>query len=224
MKPYYQDDYVTLYNGDCREIIPRLDIRFDLLLTDPPYGIGYKPQKHNSKKSMADRNSCATDKLSGDTGKLDFDPTYIYDKFKDINQVWWGANNYADALPRSRGWLVWYKADGMERTDFSHAELAWTSLNMPIRGKNFLWMGMCKSIRHKRAQHPTQKPIEIMTWCLSFFPECKTILDPFAGSGTTGVAAKELNRKCVLIELEEKYCEIAARRLSQEVFNFEEVK
>ena len=219
MKPYYEHAGITIYHGDCREILPTLP-KVDLVLTDPPYGIGYKPQKHNSKKSFGNRNFCATDKLYGDSGKLDFNPKDIYLMFKNINQVWWGANNYADSLPRSRGWLVWYKADGMEKTDFSHAELAWTSLNMPIRGKNYLWMGMCKTGEHERALHPTQKPLAVMKWCLSFFNEAKIILDPFMGSGTTLRAAKDLGRKAIGIEIEEKYCEIAAKRLSQEVFNF----
>ena len=216
MNPYYEDGSVTIYHGNCHEILPTLP-KVDLVLTDPPYGIGYKPQKHNSRKSMGNRNFCATDQLTGDTGKLDFDPTIIHQHFKEIPQVWWGANNYADSLPRSRGWLVWYKADGMEATDFSHAELAWTSLNMPIRGKNYLWMGMCKAGEHQRAQHPTQKPLCVMTWCISFFPNAMTIFDPFMGSGTTLRAAKDLGRKAIGIEIEEKYCEVAAKRMLQEV-------
>jgi len=103
MNPYYQDKWVTIYHGDCREILPQLDVKVDLVLTDPPYGIGYKPQKHNSKTSWGDRTFCATDQLTGDTGKLDFDPTSIYEQFSYADQIWWGANNYADGLPRSRG-------------------------------------------------------------------------------------------------------------------------
>lgn len=219
MKPYYEHGGVMIFNCDNREILSELE-EVDCLITDPPYGIGYKPQKHNSKRSMGNRNFCATDQLIGDTGNLDFDASTIYEQFKNCGQVWWGANNYADSLPRSRGWLVWYKADGMERTDFGHAELAWTSLDMPIRGKNYLWMGMCKKGEHTRAVHPTQKPVAIMVWCLSFFPDAHTILDPFMGSGTTLLAAKQLGRKAIGIEIEERYAEIAAKRLSQEYFDF----
>ncbi len=136
---YYQDDAVIIYCSDCRLVLPLIpDKSIDLVLTDPPYGIGYKPQKHNSKTSWGDRTFCATDMLVGDTGNLDFDASEIYQQFKDADQVWWGANNYADSLPRSRGWLVWFKARGMEGTDFSHAELAWTSRNMPIRVLDYL--------------------------------------------------------------------------------------
>jgi DNA modification methylase len=213
---YYSEDSIVLYCCDCREILPKLP-KVDLVLTDPPYGIGYKPQKHNSRRSMGDRNFCATDQLTGDTGLLDFDARPIYEQFKASGQVWWGANNYADSLPRSRGWLVWYKADGMEKTDFSHADMAWTNRDMPIRGRNYLWMGMCKAGEKERAQHPTQKPVNIMQWSISFFPGCRTILDPFSGSGTTLVAAKHLGRRAIGIEIEEKYCAITKRRLGQGV-------
>ena len=218
MKPYYEDEWVTIYHGDCREILPSLP-KVDLVLADPPYGIGYKPQKHNSKTSWGDRTLCATDMLVSDTGNLDFDASEIYQQFKDVDQVWWGANNYADSLPRSRGWLVWFKARGMGRTNFSHAELAWTSRNMPIRALDYLWQGVMKDGERNRSTHPTQKPMAVMNWCLSFFPDAQVILAPFLGSGTTAVCAKKLNRKCIGIEIEEKYCEIAANRCRQMVFD-----
>lgn len=217
IKPYYETKNGKLYHGACEDIMPELG-SVDLILADPSYGIGYKPQKHNSKRSMGNRNFCATDQLIGDTGKLDFDAKPIYSQFKNVPQIWWGANNYADSLPRSRGWLVWYKAVGMEATDFSHAELAWTSLDMPIRGINYLWMGMCRAGEHnKRRVHPTQKPIEIMMWCLSFFPKANVILDPFIGSGTTAIACERLGKKWIGIEIEEKYCEIASQRITREI-------
>jgi len=218
MKPYYDQDGITIYLGDCRDVLPLIPAgSIDLVLTDPPYGIGYKPQKHNSKTSWGDRTFCATDMLIGDTGNLDFDASAIHHQFKDVAQVWWGANNYADSLPRSRGWLVWFKARGMERTDFSHAELAWTSRNMPIRVLDYLWQGAMKDGERNRSTHPTQKPMAVLNWCLSFFPDAKTILDPFLGSGTTLVCAKKLGRKAIGIEIEEKYCQIAVERLRQSI-------
>lgn len=215
--PYYSRNGIDLYLGDCREVLPQITEKVDLVLTDPPYGIGYKPQKHNSKTSWGDRNFCATDMLYGDSGKLDFDAHPIYDRFKDIPQVWWGANNYADSLPRSRGWLVWFKARGMEGTDFSHAEMAWTSRNMPIRVLDYLWQGSMKDGERERAKHPTQKPMAVLDWSLSFFPEATFILDPFLGSGTTAVCAKKLGRRCIGIEINEDYLKIAIERLRQEV-------
>ena len=219
-KPYYKDESadIAIYCGDCRELLPLIpDKSIDLVLTDPPYGIGYKPQKHNSKTSWGDRTFCATDQLMGDTGNLDFDARPIYERFRSAEQIWWGANNYADSLPRSRGWLVWFKARGMTGTDFSHAELAWTSKNMPIRLLDYLWQGAMKDGERKRSCHPTQKPVAVMNWCLSFFPEAMMILDPFLGSGTTAYCVKKLGRACIGIEIEEKYCEIAVKRLSQSV-------
>jgi len=102
-------------------------------------------------------------------------------------------------------------------TDFSHAELAWTSKDMPIQVLDYLWQGCMKDGERNRSQHPTQKPIAVMMWCLSLFPEANILLDPFLGSGTTCYCAKKLNRYSIGIEIEEKYCEIAARRCSQEV-------
>jgi DNA modification methylase len=123
----------------------------------------------------------------------------------------WGGNNYY--LPPSRCWLSWNKTQILETlADF---ELAWTNMDKP-----------CKSWDERRNhaengnQHPTQKPISLLKWCvLQADNEPDLILDPFLGSGTTAVACKTLGRKCIGIEISEKYCEIAAKRLSQGVFN-----
>ncbi len=205
----------TLYCGDCLDILSNLeDGSVDAVVADPPYGIGYKPQKHNSRQSRGDRTFGPEDQLIGDTGKLDFDPRPVVGKFPNAQHIWWGANNYADKLPNSKSWLVWYKAAGMELTDFSHAELAWTNLGRPVRGVVHLWMGQCRHSEHgKKAVHPTQKPIAIMEWCLSHVPDAQTILDPFMGSGTTGVACANLGRKFIGIEIEPKYFDIACKRI-----------
>jgi len=222
MKPYYQDDYVTLYNGDCREIIPQLDTKFDLLLTDPPYGINTdtKMQKEKNTKYGAAKSA------RRDYGFSHWDNKPVEQKFIDFlvanttSAIIWGGNYYV--LTPSSCWLIWDKLNG--DTNFADCELAWTNLKKAVRKIEHLWNGMLRAGREERF-HPTQKPLAVIKWCITQAPDnVKTILDPFAGSGTTGVAAKELNKKCVLIELEEKYCEIAARRLSQEVFNFEEAE
>lgn len=222
-KPYYQDESCTIYNADCREFLPLLP-KIDLVLTDPPYGIGYKPRGSQvTAKSLCKRNFGPSDKLHGDSGKLDIDISDIYKRFQECDQLWWGANYYANCLPRSKGWLVWFKARDMYNTKFSHAEMAWTNLDMSIKVLDFKWMGMIKDGEQNTPRvHPTQKPLKVINWCFSFFPHSKTILDPFMGSGTTLRAAKDLNRKAIGIEIEEKYCEIAARRLQQEVFQFGE--
>lgn len=188
---------MTIYHGDCHEIVPLLG-RFDLLLTDPPYGL----------------------QMSGGTWGKKMDETYS--KWDDAapapgvlgsmimacsqRAVIWGGN-YFDLPPR-RGWLIWKKPYFPTMAD---AELAWTSEDMNMR--------VFESTRTngESKEHPTQKPVELMTWCLSFFPTAMDILDPYAGGGTTGRACKDLGRKCTMIEREEKYCEIAARRMGQEV-------
>ena len=198
-KPYYQDEAVTLYHGDCREILPQLTAPVDLVLTDPPYGIYDHGGKWGHKAEL----------------QWDKRPTNDIYRIAQIgtNAIIWGGN-YFD-LPPSRGWFVWYKRDAVPSA--SPVELAWTSRDMnsqlidhPVAATN-----------GERVGHPTQKPLRVMRWCLGFFPEAQTVLDPFAGSGTTLRAAKDLGRKAIGIEIEERYCEIAAKRMSQLVFNLE---
>ena len=119
-------------------------------------------------------------------------------------------------MPNEKSWLVWFKADGNTKIDQGHAELAWTNLGCAIRGINHRWCGMVRDSEHGiRNQHPTQKPIVVMEWCLGFLPNCKTIFDPFMGSGTTGVASINLGKKFIGIEREQKYFDIACKRIEQ---------
>ena len=213
MVPYYQDEYVTLYCGDCREIVPTLG-QFDLLLTDPPYGINHPTDyKSRGRGGIA---ICSNYQPVFDDDKP-FDPT-IWLAVADA-RILWGANYYSSKLPDVSGWLVWDKMRP-DDLDQSTCELAWTDCVKGVRRFRQLWNGcMRNGDACEHLVHPTQKSVALMKWCMSlrWTKNYKTILDPFAGSGTTGVAAKLLNRKCTLIEKEEKYCEIAARRLSQGV-------
>lgn len=194
MKPYYDDGRgIVIFHGDSREIVPTLG-KFDLLLTDPPYGLA----------------------MSGGTWGKKMDATYKKwdESTPDLSAVIpfcekhiiWGGNYFP--VPPSRCWLIWKKPFFPTMAD---AELAWTSFD-----RNTKVFESSRSPDGKQL-HPTQKPLELMTWCLAFALESETILDPFAGSGTTGRACKDLGRKCTMIELEERYCEIAACRLQQEV-------
>lgn len=203
MKPYYQDSAVTIYHGDCREVVPSLG-RFDLLLTDPPYGIGFG-KKHT--KWSATRGV-----VLGDWDAEIPEIAWLL-PLADACCVWGGERF---SLPVSRGWLAWVKPDAPPT--FTGFELAWTNQDRPAR-----WIRHSISATNKeRVGHPTQKPLAVMTWSIEQVgPAAQTILDPFAGSGTTGRAAKDLGRKAVLIEREEKYCEIAARRMGQEVLCFD---
>lgn len=202
----------TLYLGDCLEVISTLD-KVDAVVTDPPYGYAYKPSRYGSINSKSfKRNFGVEDALLGDTGNMDFDPRpflSIADK-----HIWWGGNCYADKLPNFKSWLVWFKADGNTKIDQGHAELAWTNLGCAIRGINHRWCGMVRdSEKGIQNVHPTQKPIQIMEWCLSFLPDSRIILDPFMGSGTTGVACVNSGRDFIGIELSEKYFDIACKRI-----------
>jgi len=207
MKPYYSHAGITIYHGDCREILPTLG-PVDLVLTDPPYGIAsiWKGGSgHGWSKARQDgpeRNRWDDRPPDAETFAL------IISKGKD--SIIWGGNYFT--LPVSRGWLVWTKPE--RNFTLSEAELAWTSRDSVIR----VWDGNRSDAGRI---HPTQKTLGVMVWSLSQFPQAKTILDPFMGSGTTVLAAKELGRKAIGIEIEEKYCEIAAKRLSQEVLCFE---
>lgn len=209
--PYYADDAVVLIHADCREVLPTLG-RFDLLLTDPPYGIGEAAGKNKSRGCIA---------VSKDYGNLSWDSSIspvVYDAIKVCDKAIVFGGNYYE-LPPSSCWIVWDKDNG--ETDFADAELAWTNFKTAVRIFKYKWQGMlqgCMGTKKEQREHPTQKPLPLMLWCIENYSEKgKLILDPFAGSGTTGRACKDLGRKCVLIEREEKYCAIAARRMAQEV-------
>ena len=204
----------TLYLGDCLSIMPTLG-KVDAVVTDPPYGYAYKPSRYGSVNSKSfRRNFGAEDVLQGDTGNMDFDPR----PFLPIAEkhIWWGGNCYADKLPNFKSWLVWFKADGNTKIDQGHAELAWTNLGFAIRGMNHRWCGMVRDSEHGVSNvHPTQKPIAVMEWCLRFLDSDDIILDPFMGSGTTGVACAKLGRKFIGIELDERYFDISCKRIKE---------
>lgn len=204
----------TLILGDCLQVMPTLG-RFDAVVTDPPYGYGYKPSRNGSVNSIGFRRNFGPEhKLIGDSGKMDFDPRPFLGLADQ--HIWWGGNCFADKLPNEKGWLVWFKADGNTKIDQGHAEVAWTNLGFAIRGINHRWCGMVRDSEHGRQNvHPTQKPIVIMEWCLGFVPEAVTILDPFAGSGTTLVACQRLGRHGTGIERDPDYFEAACRRVDE---------
>ena len=197
---------VTLYLGDCREILPTLG-KVDAVVTDPPYGIGENSAKVASRGKLAQPI---------DYGHFDWDQRPIDAAVIDLirgmsrKQIIFGGN-YFD-LPPTPCWLVWDKLNGA--TDFADCELAWTNLDKAVRRVQWRWNGMIRAEKGTR-EHPTQKPREVMKWCIGNLPnDCLTILDPFAGSGTTGVAAVQLGRKFIGIEIEESYFNIACRRIS----------
>jgi len=199
---------VTLYLGDCREILPTLG-KVDAVVTDPPYGIGYSHGVGGGK--LARSTQFDHHPIVGDDAPFDPNPWLAFQFV-----VLFGANHFADRLPPSSAWLIWDKRDGVCSNDQADCELAWTNFGTPARLTRHLWNGMLKATeRGEPRVHPTQKPIAVMDWVIRLIPNANTILDPFMGSGTTGVAAVKLGRRFIGIEIEPKYFDIACRRVSE---------
>ncbi len=204
MTPYFEQDGCTIWHGDCREILPHLP-NVDLVLTDPPYGIA-SVWKGGLGRGWARAREQAKVRNRWDD-KPPNDQEILNCVAMAEQSIVWGGNYYQ--LGATRGWLVWNKPE--RGFTLSEAELAWTTFDAPIRVKDL-------PRSEPGRQHPTQKPIELMKWCIERAGEtAQTILDPFMGSGTTLVAARDMGRRAIGIEIEEKYCEIAANRLRQGV-------
>ena len=192
----------TLYLGDCVDILPTLP-KVDAVITDPPYGIG---QDGGAQRTRGKKYTNG-EKLGWDKSRPD---KSIFDALEAAGEVriYWGGNYFADYLPATMGWLYWEKRMG---GDFADGELAWTSQHRALRQFSYFR-------KNKGDEHPTQKPVDLMRWCIEI---CKNtpqiILDPFMGSGTTGVAAIQLGRKFIGIEREERYFQIACERISNAV-------
>ena len=210
MKPYYQDEWVTIYHGDCREILPQLP-KVDLVLTDPPYGVGR--DKGFGGSSAGAWGSIARRQYNDDWDyKPDGDLLGMVIKSGE-KVIIFGGNFFE--LPIGSHWLVWDKLNTMP--SYGDCELAWTNIKRnSIKKYTFEYNGLLGKENYRF--HPTQKPIKLFAKIIVDYSESgQLILDPFLGSGTTAYCAKKLNRKCIGIEKEEKYCEIAAKRCSQSV-------
>lgn len=185
----------TLYLADCMDILPTLG-KVDAVVTDPPYGIGINKSNRLSV-SRGHTGESWDDNPADMSWLVPMGVPYI---------VWGG--NYFD-LPPTRCCLSWDKNNSGR--DFADFELAWTNLDMVARRFVFRPMNMDNG-----KVHPTQKPVALMEWCLGFLPKAQTILDPFMGSGTTGVACVRLGRKFIGIEKEPRYFDIAVKRIKAE--------
>ena len=182
------------------------DKSVDLVLTDPPYGIGASSKKFVNGNRKKER--------FGEDGEWDNripEKEYFDEMFRvSKNQIIWGGNYFIAYLHPSRCFLVWDKT--IHGNSYADCEMAWTSFDKNARIKA---INMVETTKDGRV-HPTQKPLKLMEWCLSLFSEeGMTILDPFAGSGTTCVAAQNLHRNFIGVEISEKYCDIARNRLRQ---------
>ena len=195
----------TLYCGDCRELLPTIE-GVDAVVTDPPYGIGYDAS-HKKYKNGVMRDDATWDVEP-------FDPAAILEL--DVPTILWGGNCFASRLPDHPGWLCWRKAvrngANIRQADM---ELAWT--NCVNRSQTFqhLWVGAYRDSENGiRNDHPTQKPIAVMAWCLSLIPDARLVIDPFMGVGTTGVACVNLGREFIGIEIDPAFFEVACERIA----------
>lgn len=219
---------VTLYLGDCREIAPTLP-RPDALVFDPPYGQNYKVNtfyaggtrenavvQRNGKTLVVNPN--IYEPIIGD--KEPFDPAPWLEHANEV--LIWGAHKFADRLP-SGGWLVWDKVPTGKLRDQGDGEAAWINRDQPMRIFRLLWDGLCVGVgaRHEvtagqKRHHPSQKPEALMFWCLGFIAG-KSVMDPYMGAGSTGVAAVRCGKYFIGIEMVPGYFDIACRRIAKEL-------
>ena len=190
-------------------MLPLLNI--DLILTDPPYGIAHPTDyKSRGRGNLADCTDYPL--VLGDDQP--FDPALILSLNKPT--LLFGANYYAERLPASSGWILWDKLRP-DDLDQASAEVAWTNFVKGVRVFRYLWNGMLRA-GNEKLEHPTMKPAALWRWVLDLrWTPPGIVCDPYMGSGTTLRAAKDSGRQAIGIELSEEYCEIAAKRLSQEV-------
>ena len=223
VKPYYLDERagIVIYNADCREVLPLLaDKSVDLVLTDPPYGVGWNcDYERNWTRSPKQRGGTTKSYPSFEGNVGQFDPTQLLLLFEKSRIILWGANNFLQYL-RPGALLIWDKRFPISgKAVRADAECAWMNHGYGCYIKSHYEQGFLRP--EGSSYHPTQKPTLLMRWCMGFAPAAKTVLDPFLGSGTTLVACKQLGRRGIGIEIEEKYCEIAAKRLSQAMLEFD---
>lgn len=192
----------TLYLGDCRDILPTLG-KVDAVVTDPPYGIGFAAQPTRYQRANGMRPS------EWDNER----PQDVVDQLRAryARLIVWGGNYFS--LPPTRGWLIWHKAGNAP--SMADLEMAWTSIDMNARSfeKSVKSASLEKNLQ--AAAHPSQKPVALMEWSIGFVPGSGAILDPFMGSGTTGVACVQLGRSFIGIEREPSYFDIACRRIEE---------
>lgn len=217
MKPYFESKLGKLYHGDCLEILPLIEDKVDLVLTDPPYGIGMStgfggdasfggfPGKEKIKR-----------RHYGDTWDFQKPNKEIFNILIKNKCIISGGNYFTDILPQGNHWLVWDKLTTMPSA--SDCELIWTNIKRnSVQKYTWEFNGLItQAPEDKERIHPTQKPLGLWKLILQdYSKENDLILDPFSGSGTTAVACEDLYRRWICIEKEEKYCELSAKRIEQ---------
>ena len=215
MKPYYQHDGITIYCGDAFEILPTIEA--DACVSDPPYGINYKSGHntgHVTKRKGWDewRRDSNFAPIAGD------DQPFTPELLLRFNQVaLCGGNFFASRLPDSKCWITWDKREDSGSDRQSDCEMIWTNFEKPSRIFRHLWRGLCRrgeeNVSKTAKKHPNQKPVALMRFVLEYGNCGPVIVDPFMGSGSTLVAARDLGLECIGIELTEEYCQVARHRL-----------
>ena len=211
MEPYYQDDFATIYHGDALDILPA--VAADVVVSDPPYGIAYR----QTIKTVRDYGAIVGD----DSSDL---AEWLIGSWHPRPIVLFGANHFPHALPVPGRWSCWDKrvVEAADRMLGSPFELVWS--NGPDKA-GFMYRIMHGGVVNADGAgtsrfHPTQKPLTLLRRVIADLAPSGIIADPFMGSGSTLRAAKDCGRKSIGIEIEERYCEIAAKRLAQEVLDF----
>jgi site-specific DNA-methyltransferase (adenine-specific) len=210
VKPYYEHAGITIYHGDCREVLPH--VQADVLVTDPPYGMAFVSSKTTRRPITNDHDSSARDEVLAVWGER---PALVFGNWR------------VPRPPATRQLITWFKSSvGPGMGDLS---LPWGSATEEIYVLGNGWRGERRANFIETSEqrgnpygasallgHPTPKPVGLMEWLLQCAPN-GVVLDPFAGVGATLLAAKNLGRRAIGVEIEERYCEIAARRLAQEI-------
>ena len=213
MKPYYKTELTTIYNGDCLDVLKGMkDNSVDLILTDPPYGIGESGKKNHSRGMLAE-----TTKFEDYGWDNEIPHKEIFKEMKRVakNLIIFGGNYFIEYLDNSSCWIVWDKNNG--DNDFADCELAWTNFKTAVRKYKFTWNGMLQEdmkFKEKR-YHPTQKPLKLFSQILQDYNKNKgLVMDCFSGSFTTAVACEQLGIKNISIEKQKEYCDIGIKRLN----------
>jgi site-specific DNA-methyltransferase (adenine-specific) len=208
-------DSVTLIHGDCRDCLP---IEADAVISDPPYGIawdtGYDFGLQNSSAPHAKNLVRKKHKpIAGDAEPFDPAPLLGYRAV-----VLWGCNYFMEALP-SGGLLVWDKRTESGKAFMSEAEAAWCNRRGRVQMFSHCWQGFSRASENSQHYHPTQKPVALMEWCMdrAKVPQGATVLDPYMGSGTTGIACIRTGRKFIGIEIDAGHFETARKRIEAEL-------
>lgn len=218
LRPDYERNGIALYCGDCLEILPELEPgSIDAVVTDPPYGMRYVGHSGGGNSIHSHSGSGHSSghikaRVLGDD--IDFDPS----PWTRWPCVLTGANWFYDKLPAGGSLHSWDKRGEYRRTSFADADIVWCSRRIQSQTFRLVWRGLCRHAENtERILHPTQKPVSLMQWMIEMVSSCGcTILDPFLGSGTTAIAAIRTGRRCISIEKEPRYFDIAVKRIEAE--------